>query len=473
MPEIQQPPTFTEFNVRQEKGKPHFIRLHDSVVRRLEQVLASGGQPGILIGTISPGEPCTIAVEDFEPNAKVEERVRTWIARSGSNQKVLGCYRTHSRPEFGLEAADRSLFQRMFPKESRLLLEIKPVSGDVATAIFFLSENGQLALDRATVEFPFNLRELGAEEPPAAGPLPLPVSAPAAARQAPPEEPKPAPAAVAKPSRGSLVWKAVAAGVVVIATVVGLTVLRDGQSGHPQAAPILPQPVPVEKPAAEQAAAPAANPVKQPERPRPPAAPAPVKTSKPAPAAQAVAQKKTESPSPAAPAGQSPTSVTENRTPSGVTAARPANQTLVAPPPAAVEPQRTAISVPAPSPAAAQAPAPAIGSATVTAPSTGPAARPVQNVLPLTPPRALRQVSPVVQEAVRRTMNRDVMVQIRVSVDENGNVVNAASLNQGNPIADALAGAALAAVKNWQFDPARRGQERVPGDVVLSFTFRK
>jgi len=38
----------------------------------------------------------------------------------------------------------------------------------VSAAMFFLGENGQLAPDQATVEFPFNLRELGAEEAPAA-----------------------------------------------------------------------------------------------------------------------------------------------------------------------------------------------------------------------------------------------------------------------------------------------------------------
>ena len=34
-------PTFTEFNVRLEKGKPHFIRLHDGVVRDLERQFAT------------------------------------------------------------------------------------------------------------------------------------------------------------------------------------------------------------------------------------------------------------------------------------------------------------------------------------------------------------------------------------------------------------------------------------------------
>src|SRR5215510_13599481 len=204
MPEVQNP-TFTEFNVRQDKGKPCFIRLHDSVVKSLERLLTSGGgQPGILLGTIEAGDNVTIAVEDFEPAAKVDERIRTWTPRSGSRRKVVGCYWTHSRPEFSLDQTDRALFQRFFPKEGRLLLQVKPSKTDVATAMFFLGENGQLATDHATVEFPFNLRELGAEEAPAA-PGPVAVAAPqmtlaAAAKPAVVEKTKPVPTPAAKPA---------------------------------------------------------------------------------------------------------------------------------------------------------------------------------------------------------------------------------------------------------------------------------
>src|SRR5881296_1848627 len=99
IPEVQSS-TFTEFNVRQDKGKPCFIRLHDSVVGDLERLLVLGGdQPGILLGTIEAGATCTIAVEDSEPCANLEEHIRTWKPRAGSRQKVVGCYRCHSRSE--------------------------------------------------------------------------------------------------------------------------------------------------------------------------------------------------------------------------------------------------------------------------------------------------------------------------------------------------------------------------------------
>ena len=37
----------------------------------------------------------------------------------------------------------------------------------------------------------------------------------------------------------------------------------------------------------------------------------------------------------------------------------------------------------------------------------------------------------------------------------------------------ALAAAAITAVKRWQFEPARRGDDKVTGEIELSFTFRK
>jgi len=88
--------TFTEFNVRQDRGKPHFIRLHDSVVKNLEWEMAGAGeQSGVLLGAIESGENCTIVVEEFERAAKLEERIRT--RRPGSGLNVVGYYRSTRR----------------------------------------------------------------------------------------------------------------------------------------------------------------------------------------------------------------------------------------------------------------------------------------------------------------------------------------------------------------------------------------
>src|SRR5947207_8974136 len=122
--------TFTEFNVRQDQGRPHFIRLHDSVVKALERQLAAttGEAFGILLGSIDSGESCTIDVEEFAPVVSVRESIR---ARSA--ERVIGYYRTHARPEFVLDSSDIALFKRCFPNGPRLALLVKPPKTGVGT----------------------------------------------------------------------------------------------------------------------------------------------------------------------------------------------------------------------------------------------------------------------------------------------------------------------------------------------------
>jgi TonB family protein len=62
---------------------------------------------------------------------------------------------------------------------------------------------------------------------------------------------------------------------------------------------------------------------------------------------------------------------------------------------------------------------------------------------------------------------------VRVNVDAAGKVIAAESVGSGGPVAEALADSAVSAVKRWQFEPARRGGDKVPGEIVLSFAFRK
>src|SRR5260370_35148223 len=92
-PEAPSISTFTELNVRQEKGKPHYIRLHDSVVKRLErQFVEHPASTGLLLGAIDEGsESCTIAGEVFDPQPKVYELIR---ARERGRRKERGYYRS-------------------------------------------------------------------------------------------------------------------------------------------------------------------------------------------------------------------------------------------------------------------------------------------------------------------------------------------------------------------------------------------
>src|SRR5258708_2233246 len=160
--------TFTEFNVRREHGTPHFIRLYDSVVDRLEQSAAIEKSEafGILLGTVDcDATSCTVAVENFEPSEVVEDHALAWTPPTGSRQIVVGYYRSHTAARFAMEEADRYLFERCFPKDARVALLVRTSKGMAGAGRIYLGENGQVEADRVTVEFPFSLKQLGAEPP--------------------------------------------------------------------------------------------------------------------------------------------------------------------------------------------------------------------------------------------------------------------------------------------------------------------
>jgi len=369
--------TFTEFNVRQDSGRPHFIRLCDDVVERLERdsAIKKGEAFGILLGTVELGEACTITVEDFEPAGVVEQHIRAWTPQPGSAQKVVGYYRSHLRTGFTLDEADRALFERCFPKDPRVALLVKPPKPVPGTGTFFLGEDGWLNENRVTVEFPFDLRQLTAEEP-------LAPQAP------PPLTPK------SRALAGSALTKIAITGVLVIAPVVGLSALGvfDRGASNSGAIPSETLNIPM---------------------PEPPAPPVltPGKPAIPAPAAEKAAPK-------------------------------PKPRTL-----------RDEIHESAPAPSA---------------PSATPDGTTVY-----TPPYAMRQFAPILSDSARQAIRGEVVVRIRVNVDESGAVVAAEPLAESRTIAEPLLAAATSAVKRWKFEPAQRAGQRIAGETVLSFTFRK
>ncbi len=92
---------------------------------------------------------------------------------------------------------------------------------------------------------------------------------------------------------------------------------------------------------------------------------------------------------------------------------------------------------------------------------------------PITPPRAIRSYPPVLTEALSRGITGEVRVSVKVNLDESGRITGVESVQGNRPVPPGLARLAAAAVRRWEFEPARRGAERIPGDIVLSFIFRK
>ncbi len=363
---------FTEFNVRQDRGLPHFIRLCDGVVKRLEQdsAVRKGEAFGVLIGTVECNENCTITVENFEAAGVVEQHIRAWTPPSGSGQVIVGYYRSLStKAGFELDEADRALFERCFPREARVALLMKPSRMGAGNATFFLGDEGKLDPEHVTVEFPFNLQQLTAEEP-------APVSDP-----------------VSKPLSGKWLSKLLMTALGLMASVAGLSAL-----GVFERKKDLPSPV-EEKPALALSATPPVAVTSVPAQANPNLTDEPQPAKKTTPAA---AMKKS---------------------------APPADEI--------VEDAK-----PEPSPI-------------------------------YTPPLAMRQFAPILPEALRRAIRGAVVVRVRVNVSANGQVIDAEPLAGDQSAAEPFALAATTAVRRWQFEPARRGTERIPSQTVLSFTFRQ
>jgi periplasmic protein TonB len=82
-------------------------------------------------------------------------------------------------------------------------------------------------------------------------------------------------------------------------------------------------------------------------------------------------------------------------------------------------------------------------------------------------PTPLRTQAPVYPETLRRD-GVSGMVSINVTIDESGNVTNAVVAKSSNP---AFEQAAVAAVSQWKFKPAKKAGQAVTVSVVLPVRF--
>ena len=86
------------------------------------------------------------------------------------------------------------------------------------------------------------------------------------------------------------------------------------------------------------------------------------------------------------------------------------------------------------------------------------------------PPVLSRQSSPViVPPDLRRIIQHEVVLSLRVAVDKTGNVISITSVNRLDRTEQALARSYSAAIQTWQFDPAKRNGEPVNGETILNF----
>jgi len=84
--------------------------------------------------------------------------------------------------------------------------------------------------------------------------------------------------------------------------------------------------------------------------------------------------------------------------------------------------------------------------------------------------RAVREVRPSIL-AAQRGMAMPVGVDVRVDVDQSGRVSEASTSMDVARRHREFANAAVNAARQWRFEPARIGDEEVPGRVILHFRF--
>jgi TonB family protein len=96
----------------------------------------------------------------------------------------------------------------------------------------------------------------------------------------------------------------------------------------------------------------------------------------------------------------------------------------------------------------------------------------------LQPPLPARKVQPILRPAISAQIppNTDIEVTVRAQIDATGRVVKADVLRehpaQGGVYAQ-LEIAALDAIRQWRFSPARMGNVLVPSDYAITFHFQK
>jgi len=163
-------------------------RLAAEVMRGFGSVPKRGAEVGgFLIGTIRPGVPAIVRIDDFAPvaceyrrgpsyqfteedDAALEEGWRRLQPNVSPSAYTVGYFRSHTRDGFSLAPEDLELLDRLLPGPAHVALLIKPYATKVSVGGFFVREHGEFP-ESTPLEFPLRRRELLGEEPAPRRPL--------------------------------------------------------------------------------------------------------------------------------------------------------------------------------------------------------------------------------------------------------------------------------------------------------------
>jgi len=153
-------------------------RLEQQTVESFRSLTSRGSEiGGLLLGGISPGNPATVGVEDFEliqcdysrgPLYRLSDaemsRFENAIEQhaSGAGLRVVGFFRSHTRKGLSLDAEDAAFFEPRFHDPNHIVLLVRPFATKASAAGIFIRENGRISGDASLLEFPFRSSELGA-----------------------------------------------------------------------------------------------------------------------------------------------------------------------------------------------------------------------------------------------------------------------------------------------------------------------
>jgi protein TonB len=173
--------------------KPVSVRIPFALIDRLDheavesfRSLHSRGSEigGLLLGCVSPGDPATVSIEDYELVAcdysrgplyrlsdadmgRLERAVeqRRGVPSGPGGLVVAGFFRSHTRKGLALDAEDMALFKAHFSDPRQVALLIRPFATKASAAGIFIWEDGAVRGDASYLEFPFRSSELTPSKP--------------------------------------------------------------------------------------------------------------------------------------------------------------------------------------------------------------------------------------------------------------------------------------------------------------------
>jgi hypothetical protein len=89
----------------------------------------------------------------------------------------------------------------------------------------------------------------------------------------------------------------------------------------------------------------------------------------------------------------------------------------------------------------------------------------------IVPPRVVHQVQPRLPSDVRLRLKSEIIIDIKVQIDAAGRVTEARPVAQTGHASLFLVSTAKNAALQWIFEPAKRGTQNVPSEVVLKFRY--